>query len=232
MKVDVLFVDNHLLVVRKPAGLLTQADRTGDPSLLELCRAYVKQQFDKPGNVFLGLVHRLDRPASGVMVLARTSKAAARLTTQFRTRQVRKIYWALVQGEVPAQGTLVDQVVRHGVTSHVTRGTKGALATLEFRRLRYWQDVSWVEIVFGTGRHHQIRVQFAHYGHPVLGDLRYGATQQFTRHAVALHARALTIAHPTRLTNLTFIAEPEDFWPPQCKHVTDTEATVARDMLV
>ena len=232
MSIEVLFVDNHLLVVRKPAGLLTQADRTGDPSLLDLCREYVKQHFNKPGNVFLGLVHRLDRPVSGVMVLARTSKAAARLSTQFRTRQVRKIYWALVQGTVPPHGTLVDQIVRHGVTSHVTRGGKGARAELDFRRLACWQDMSWVEVVLGTGRHHQIRVQFAHYGHPVVGDLRYGATQRFTRHALALHARALTLTHPTHLTRLTFTAEPEECWPAPCKQATDQEATTPRHPMV
>jgi RluA family pseudouridine synthase len=210
----VLYIDNHLLAVCKPAGMLTQGDRTGDISLLELCRTYVKQQFNKPGNVFLGLVHRLDRPVSGVVVLARTSKAAARLSAQFRARQVEKTYWALVEGKTPAEGSLVDRIGRRGATSHIAQETPGVLAELHFTRLGYRQGISWVEINLGTGRHHQIRVQFAHYGYPIVGDLRYGATQPFTRHALALHARALSLRHPTRSQVLTFIAEPESHWPP------------------
>jgi 23S rRNA pseudouridine1911/1915/1917 synthase len=209
----VLYIDNHLLAVCKPAGMLTQGDRTGDTSLLELCRTYVKQQFNKPGNVFLGLVHRLDRPVSGVVVLARTSKAAARLAAQFRARQVQKTYWALVEGKIPAKGTLVDRLDRRGVTSHIAKATPGVLAELQFTRLGYHQGISWVEINLGTGRHHQIRVQFAHYGYPLVGDLRYGATRSFTRHALALHARAVSLRHPTRPQTLTFIAEPESHWP-------------------
>jgi RluA family pseudouridine synthase len=223
----VLYVDNHLLAVCKPAGMLTQGDRTGDTSLLELCRTYVKQHFNKPGNVFLGLVHRLDRPVSGVVVLARTSKAAARLSAQFRARQVEKTYWALVEGEIPAEGSLVDCIGRRGVTSHIAKETPGVRAELHFTRLGYRQGISWVEINLGTGRHHQIRVQFAHYGYPIVGDLRYGATQPFTRHALALHARALSLSHPTRAQALTFIAEPERHWPPHFRspYITREQAT-------
>lgn len=208
-------MDNHLLVVCKPTGLLMQADRTGDVSLLELCRAYVKQTFNKPGKVFLGLVHRLDRPVSGVVVFARTSKAAARLSAQFRLRQVSKIYWALVAGKVSATGTLVDRVVRTGVHSRIGETGAGQLAELRFRRLGYGQEMSWVEIELGTGRHHQIRVQFAHYGHPVVGDRRYGSTRPFTPGTIALHARALTLSHPTRHAAMTFTAEPGSDWPQQ-----------------
>ena len=213
MTFTVLYVDNHLLAVCKPAGMLTQGDRTGDTSLLELCRTYVKQQFNKPGNVFLGLVHRLDRPVSGVVVLARTSKAAARLAAQFRARQIQKTYWALVEGKIPAEGILVDRLGRRGATSHIAKETPGVLAELQFTRLGYCQRISWVEVNLVTGRHHQIRVQFAHYGYPLVGDLRYGATQPYTRHALGLHARALSLRHPTRPQPLTFIAEPESHWP-------------------
>jgi RluA family pseudouridine synthase len=212
---EVLFLDNHLLVVCKPSGLLVQADRTGDASLLELCRMYVKQMFNKPGKVFLGLVHRLDRPVSGVVVFARTSKAAARLSRQFRLRQVTKLYWGLVEGKVPLVGTLVDQVVRTGVHSRIGASGTGQLAALHFRRLGYGQETSWVEVNLGTGRHHQIRVQLAHYGHPVLGDRRYGSTRPFAPGCIALHARALTISHPTRHDKMTFTAEPGSYWPKQ-----------------
>jgi RluA family pseudouridine synthase len=218
MTFTVLYIDNHLLAVCKPAGLLTQGDRTGDTSLLELCRAYVKQRFNKPGRVFLGLVHRLDRPVSGVVVFARTSKAAARLAAQFRARQVHKVYWALVEGQVPAAGTLVDRITRTGSRSYIVHDASGGLAELRFRRLDYVQGRSWVEINLGTGRHHQIRVQFAHYGHPLVGDRRYGATQAFTPRAIALHARALRLTHPTRAETLTFTAEPENHWPQQFRY--------------
>jgi 23S rRNA pseudouridine1911/1915/1917 synthase len=213
VRFTVLYTDNHLLVVHKPAGMLTQGDGTGDTSLLELCRAYVKQQFNKPGNVFLGLVHRLDRPVSGVVVFARTSKAAARLSAQLRARQVHKIYWALVEGEVPAEGRLIDRLVRTATRSRVTKDESGLLAELQFKRLGYWQGISWVEVILETGRHHQIRVQFAHYGHPVVGDRRYGAATPFTPYALALHARMLRLQHPTRPEVLTFTTEPERYWP-------------------
>jgi RluA family pseudouridine synthase len=209
---DVLFLDNHLLVVCKPAGMLTQADRSGDLSLLEAGRAYIKQRFQKPGNVFLGLVHRLDRPVSGVVVFARTSKAAARLSAQFRQRQVTKVYWALVQGRVAEEGVFLDRLRRTGVHSQIVSQASGQVAELRFRRLGYGHGVSWVEIDLSTGRHHQIRVQFAHHGHPVVGDRRYGATVPFAPGVLALHARALTIVHPTRHTPMTFTAEPARLW--------------------
>ena len=211
----ILYTDNHLLVVRKPAGLLVQGDRTGDTSLLDCAREYIKDQFNKPGNVYLGLVHRLDRPTSGVVVFALTSKAAKRLSDQFRERNVRKIYWALVQGETPTEGTLVDRIRRHGPKSHLSKGTDGQHAELSFRRLRYRKGVSWVEIELATGRHHQIRVQFAHRGHPVIGDFRYGSKIKFGQRALALHARSLTISHPTRKEEMTFVAGLEPFWPIQ-----------------
>ena len=208
---DVIYMDNHLLVVRKPAGMLVQGDRTGDRSLLEDGKAYVKAAFNKPVDAFLGLVHRLDRPTSGVMVLARTSKAAARLSEQFRAHRIGKVYWALVQGKTPREGRMADLLLRTGPSSTVS--DKGREAVLGFRRLRFERGISWVEVRPKTGRHHQIRVQFAHRGHPVLGDLRYGARIGFPEKSLALHARALTLSHPTRKEEMTFQAAPEAFWP-------------------
>ncbi len=210
---DVLYVDNHLLVVNKPSGILVQGDRTGDRSLLEEAKDYVKVVFDKPGNVFLGLVHRLDRPTSGVIVFARTSKAASRLSDQFRKREVKKTYWALVEGELPANGRLEDRLVRNGPTSRVSDGVEGQKAELDFRRLKFEEDVSWVEVSLESGRHHQVRVQFAHRGHPVIGDFRYGSSVSFPNKALALHARTLVLSHPTRKEEMRFEAEPEKFWP-------------------
>ncbi len=208
---DVIYVDNHLLVVRKPAGTLVQGDRTGDVSLLEYGKAYVKAAFNKPGDAFLGLVHRLDRPTSGVMVFARTSKAAARLSEQFRAQTIGKVYWALVQGKTPREGRMADALLRSGPSSKVS--DRGQEASLGFRRLGFERGISWVEVRPGTGRHHQIRVQFAHRGHPVLGDFRYGSRIGFPKKSLALHARTLTLLHPTRKEEMTFSAAPEAFWP-------------------
>ncbi len=208
---DVIYIDNHLLVVRKPSGMLAQGDRTGDRSLLEYGKAYVKAAFNKPGDAFLGLVHRLDRPTSGVMVFARTSKAAARLSEQFRARRIGKVYWALVEGKTPREGRMVDTLLRAGPSSTVSE--RGQEAVLGFRRLRFERGISWVEVRPKTGRHHQIRVQFAHRGHPVVGDFRYGARIGFPEKSLALHARALTLSHPTRKEEMTFTAAPEVFWP-------------------
>jgi 23S rRNA pseudouridine1911/1915/1917 synthase len=210
---DVLYVDNHLLVVNKPSGTLVQGDRTGDRSLLEESKDYVKVAFDKPGNVFLGLVHRLDRPTSGVIVFARTSKAASRLSDQFRRREIKKTYWALVEGKVPPHGRLEDWLIRDGQTSKVSNGTEGQKAALEFKRLTFDQGISWLEVDLESGRHHQVRVQFSHRGHPVIGDLRYGSRVSFPNKAIALHARSLVLTHPTRKEEMRFEAEPEDFWP-------------------
>ena len=209
---EVLFLDNDLLVVSKPAGTLIQGDRTGDPTLLEQAHEYLRRKFPSLDIVYLGLVHRLDRPTSGVTVFARTPKAAAHLSAQFYNRTARKTYWALVEGKVPDEGNWTDEIVRIGGTSRVARRGEGQEAKLYFRRLDYHNDISWVEIELHTGRHHQIRVQFAYRGHPVVGDLRYGAEMKFGQKALALHARALTITHPTQGTELTFTAEPAHHW--------------------
>ena len=208
---DVIYMDNHLLVVRKPAGMLVQGDRTGDVSLLEHGKAYVKAAFNKPGDAFLGLVHRLDRPTSGVMVFARTSKAASRLSEQFRAHKIGKVYWALVEGKTPGEGRMTDRLLRAGPSSAVS--DRGREAVLGFRRLRFERGISWVEVRPETGRHHQIRVQFAHRGHPVLGDFRYGSRIRFPEKSLALHARSLSLSHPTRKEEMTFHAAPEAYWP-------------------
>ncbi len=208
---NILYLDNHLLVVRKPAGMLIQGDRTGDVPLLEEARQYLKKEFNKPGNVFLGLVHRLDRSVSGVVVFARTSKAASRLSEQIRARKVRKIYWALVNGETDEQGVMEDFIVRRRMSSRIVKDG-GQHAKLAYRLLAYRKGVSWVEIELMTGRHHQIRVQLSFRGHPILGDLRYGAKEKFCKNAFALHARSLTFVHPTRREKMTFEADPDMCW--------------------
>lgn len=208
----IIYEDNHLLVVNKLPGQLVQGDQTGRTTLLEEGKAWLKEKYNKPGNVFLGLVHRLDRPASGVVVLARTTKAASRLSEEIRSRRPRKTYWAQVAGEVPPQGQFVDQLERHEFNSRVVAAPAGKEARLSYKRLNYAKGVSFVEIALETGRHHQIRVQFGSRGFPILGDRRYGSTQAFGVDAIALHAREMIILHPTQREEMSFVAEPNDDW--------------------
>lgn len=197
----VLYVDNHLLVLDKPAGMLSQGDATGDLSLLDWGKAYLKAEFDKPGNVFLGLVHRLDRPTSGVMVFARTSKAASRLSAAVRERRLQKTYLALCCREPSAaQGLLEDWLLpgRDGGSSRiVAEGTAGAQhAALRWQLLGSDAAGALCEIALLTGRKHQIRAQFAHRGAPLRGDSRYGADRPYRPGAIALHASRLAFPHP------------------------------------
>lgn len=211
-KLDVIYCDNHILVLNKPAGILIQRDKTGDSSLLEYAKSYIKDKYNKPGNVYLGLVHRLDRPVSGVVVFARTSKAASRLSNQFKERTTEKIYTAIVEGEIPAAGDFEDSIGRRGVTSYIAKDGEGSPADLHFSRLTYKGGFSLVRIRLGTGRHHQIRIQFASRGYPIVGDFRYGSSLKFGDRAIALHSSSLSIIHPTTKEEMTFTAKPAKSW--------------------
>ncbi len=218
MKFDILYLDNHLLVVHKPAGLLVQEDRTGNPDLLTLGKAFLKEEYDKPGNVFLGLVHRLDRPVSGVVVLARTSKAAARLSDQFRRRAPGKRYFALVEGRLTGRGVREDWLAKTDRHVRIVKPghPEGKRAELRWQALATEKTksgpVSLIEVELRTGRAHQIRVQLAALGHPILGDLRYGAAHEFDGRNLALHSYRLEIEHPTRRGAMAFSALPPPTW--------------------
>lgn len=210
-----IYIDNHLIVVRKTAGTLIQGDETGDPTLFEAVRSFIKQEFNKPGNVYLGMIHRLDRPVSGVVVFARTSKAASRLSAQFSQRKTKKIYWALVHGKMDNSGSLENYISRDGKLCKIGSKENGKIARLSWNLLKYQDGISWIQVELGTGRKHQIRLQLANAGHPIIGDFRYGSKTGFPKRSIALHARSLSITHPVKQEGMTFVAEPEDYWPPQ-----------------
>ncbi|MFH1983414.1 MAG: RluA family pseudouridine synthase [Pseudomonadota bacterium] len=212
----VLYEDNHLLGLYKPAGLLVQGDRTGDPCLLDLGKSWLKARYAKPGQVFLGLVHRLDRPVAGVVLFARTSKAAARLSAQFRERRVTKDYLAVVHGRLETEsGELAHHLVRDGASSRVAEpDSDGAQAArLTYRRLGESFDRSLVAVSLHTGRRHQIRAQLAAIGHPILGDLRYGAPAPLPNAQIALLARHLGVTHPTTKAPILLNAPIPAGWP-------------------
>ncbi len=194
----------------------TVGDESDDPTVLDWARRYIKQKYAKPGNVYLGVVHRLDRPVSGAVLLARTSKAARRLTEQFRTGTVQKTYWAVVEGR-PRQreGELVHWLVkdrrRNVVRAYPSETPGGKLAVTRYRTLAIRQRLALLEVHPITGRAHQIRVQLSAGGLPILGDTKYGARRQFGR-AVALHARELQFEHPVESRRISVVAPLPATW--------------------
>ncbi len=225
MKLKVLYIDNHLLTVLKPAGILSQGDRTGDHSMLEICKSYIKNKFDKPGAVFLGLVHRLDRPVSGVMLFARTSKAASRMAKQFRERSTEKIYLAATEGRPPQdEGALIHYLDKRKRPARVLvfseKKAESRKAELNYKLLGTKNDRSLLQIKLITGVKHQIRAQLAKIDCPIIGDYKYDfrkppakTEKLYSGRAIALHAYKLTISHPTTKEKLTFKAPLPPYWP-------------------
>jgi len=205
------------LVLYKPAGLLTQADETREPSLLDLGKAWVKEIYGKPGSVYLGMVHRLDRPVAGIVLFCRTSKAAARMSDQIRTEAVEKYYLAVLEGELKENsGRLLNFLERRDKRSSIVvpERTPGSQeARLYFNVLEKLEGRTLVRVKLETGRHHQIRVQFAHMGHPVVGDLRYGAPAPLPQKQIALFAKELVIMHPVRGEKMSFSSPIPRSWP-------------------
>ncbi|KAA3611728.1 MAG: RluA family pseudouridine synthase [Planctomycetota bacterium] len=219
----VLYEDNHLLVVAKEAGVPVVPDASGDPSMLEMAKAWVKVRYQKPGEVFLGVVHRLDRPVSGVLLFARTSKAASRLTQQWRQGEVRKCYWGIVEG-VPGQ---TEGEVRHwlykdrrkNIVEVVSAEREGAkLACTRWRLQQQKKARALLHLEPVTGRSHQLRLACRSLGTPLLGDLKYGAGEALKDRSLALHACALSLQHPTKGETMTFECPPPDkpWWREFC----------------
>lgn len=207
-----VYEDNHLLVVVKPQGQLTQSDQTGDLSLQDECKQYIKEKYQKPGEVYLGLVHRLDRPVGGLVAFARTSKAASRLSEQLRTHHMEREYLAVVEGEdLPARGDLRDWLLQgeDGLVRTVPAGTPGAKeARLRYERLGARDGTALVHLRLETGRKHQIRVQLSHLGYPIRYDMRYGHGER--GRDIALFGAVLRLTHPTLKKEMTFTACPEN----------------------
>ena len=209
-EIPVLYLDNHLLVVEKPANLPTQADSSGDDDLLSILKRYIGEKFNKPGAVYLGLVHRLDRPVGGVMVFARTSKAASRLSETFRTHEQDRHYLAVVEGEIAKELSLKDYLLKDGKTGMVRavkKDTPGAKeARLISRPVACREALTLTDVQLFTGRSHQIRVQHAHAGHPLWGDMRYGHGKPGRQ--IALWAYRLKLDHPTKHEEMCFLSCP------------------------
>ena len=212
MKLDVLYEDNHVIAVYKPAGVLTQGDKSGDPCLMDEVKEYLKKKYKKPGNVFLGLVHRLDRPVSGIVLFAKTSKGASRLSEQFRDHTIEKIYHALVLGKPDAR-TLMNYLAKDKAKKRADIGVEhGQRAELEYEVVGSRGPYSLVKILLKTGRFHQIRAQFSFAGFPVLGDTKYGAPFAFPDKSIALAATSIAFTLPTKDERKTIsIPIPKDW---------------------
>jgi len=211
----ILFEDNHLIAVNKPSGILVQGDKTGDLCLADMVKLYLKDKYQKPGNVFAGVSHRIDRPVSGVVVLAKTSKALERLNLLFKERRVQKTYWAVVKNlPNPPQATLVHYLIKNEQTNKtkafLTEKKQTKRAELSYRLLAASNTLYLLEVLPLTGRHHQIRAQLAAIGCPIKGDVKYGFDRPNPDASIHLHARSLSLEHPVQKTPLTITAPIPD----------------------
>ena len=212
-KLNIIYEDNHLLVVEKPSNIPVQEDSSKDIDMLTLLKDYRKTNENKPGEAFIGLVHRLDRPVSGIMVFAKTSKAASRLSEQIRQNAFHKTYIAIVEGALPPKGKFEDYLRKNEKEnkSYVTTKEKGKYSCLEYQVLSTKDNFSLVEINLITGRSHQIRVQFSSRNHPLIGDSKYGHNPNNID--IALFAKSITFTHPTTKEHLTFTLDIPNKYP-------------------
>lgn len=216
----IVYEDNHLLVVNKKSGEITQGDKTGDECLAETYKAFIAQRDGKPGQVFLGIPHRLDRPVCGLVILTKTSKALERMCEMFRNGDVHKTYWALCCGKPSnPEGVLEDWIVRNEKQnkSYIVKRpggnvTEAKLARLKYKYLRSTERYHLLEVELMTGRHHQIRCQLSHIGCPVKGDLKYGAPRSNPDGGICLQSHAVTFQHPVRKTDISLSADVPESW--------------------
>ncbi len=227
---EVVYEDNHIIIVNKTCREIVQGDKTGDTPLSEIVKEWLKAKYNKPGNVFIGVTHRLDRPVSGLVIFAKTSKALSRLNEMFRKGEVKKTYWAIVKNTPPQpQDTLVHYITRNEKnnksTAHTTARSGGQRAELDYRLIATGDNYRLLEINLKTGRHHQIRCQLAKIGCPIKGDLKYGSERSNPDGGISLHARRVTFEHPvSHLTiDITAPVPVERLWQALTSQVDESK---------
>ena len=210
---DILFEDNHLIIINKQCGVLVQGDKTGDISLLEIVKKYLKNKYDKKGNVFLGLVNRIDRPTSGIVIFAKTSKALSRMNQKLKNRDIRKLYWLFISNKFKSnEGKLEGwfkknkKINKSFYYSKEINNSKHGL--LNYRKIETLKKYSKIEVDLITGRHHQIRCNFSEIGFPILGDLKYGSQRSNKDGGIYLHSREIYFTHPVSKEEINIKAEP------------------------
>ena len=216
---EILFEDNHLIIVNKKPGELTQGDITNDETLGDKVKVYLKKKYNKPGKVFLGIAHRLDRPTSGIIIFTKTSKALTRINESFRKNEIKKTYWAIVKsvnkiGFRKLENLLIKNQKQN--KSYITENSnkKAKKAILYFNTILQLQKYSLLKIILETGRHHQIRTQLSHIGHPIKGDLKYGFPRSNLDGSIHLHSRKINFMHPVSKKNIEVMAKPpkDNIW--------------------
>ena len=217
INIDVIFEDNHLIAVNKKSGEIVQGDKTGDEPLSERVKKYLKVKYNKPGNVFLGTIHRIDRPTSGIVIFAKTSKALSRMNEKFRQNKISKTYWAVVKNRLPKKNDLLEHYLLKNQKknkSFLSTEKKGKFSILEYNFLNNLNNYFLYEIFPKTGRHHQIRVQLSAMGSPIKGDLKYGAKRSNPNGGINLHAKKIDFNHPVTKENVSIEANcpKEKIW--------------------
>ena len=210
---NILFEDNHLIIVNKPCGLLVQGDKTGDIPLLEIIRKYIKNKYDKKGNVFLGLVNRIDRPTSGIVIFAKTSKALSRMNEILKNREIRKIYWLIISNKFESkEGKLEGWFTKNSKKNKSFFSTnekdKSKFGSLTYKKIQTLEKYCKIQVELITGRHHQIRCNFSNIGYPILGDLKYGSKRSNKDGGIYLHSREIEFIHPVSKEIIKITANP------------------------
>ena len=210
---DILFEDNHLIIVNKPCGVLVQGDKTGDTPLLEVIKKYIKDKYDKKGNVFLGLVNRIDRPTSGIVIYSKTSKALSRMNEKLKNREIKKIYWLIISNkfgykEGKLEGWFKKNKKKNKSFFFDNEKSDSKFGQLTFKKIQTLEKYCKIQVELITGRHHQIRCNFSEIGYPILGDLKYGSKRSNKDGGIYLHSREIDFIHPVSKKKINIKADP------------------------
>ena len=210
---DILFEDNHLIIVNKPCGILVQGDKTGDTPLLDIIKEYIKVKYSKQGNVFLGLVNRIDRPTSGIVIFAKTSKALSRMNEKLKKREIKKLYWLIISNKFKSNEGKLEGWFKKNKKINKSFYSKEEIynskhGLLNYRKIEILDKYSKIEVDLITGRHHQIRCSFSEIGFPILGDLKYGSKRSNKDGGIYLHSREIYFTHPVTKEEINIKAEP------------------------